>query len=73
VELATANPVRLMQEEAKGCGPGADKEVLTSIANLRGSLEVRLGAAEKKVVMGNRAEWIWKPAEQYFPGAVTDG
>jgi hypothetical protein len=59
-----------MQEEAKGYGPGADKKVLASIANLRGSLEARLGAAEKKVVMGDGAEWTWKPAEQYFPGAV---
>lgn len=26
--------------------------------------------AEKKVVMGDGAEWIWNLAEQYFPGAV---
>jgi hypothetical protein len=28
------------------------------------------GRAEKKVVMGDGAEWIWNLAEQYFPGAV---
>jgi hypothetical protein len=27
--------------------------------------------AEKKVVMGDGAEWIWNLAEQYFPGAVS--
>ena len=26
--------------------------------------------AEKKVVMGDGAEWIWNLAEQHFPGAV---
>lgn len=26
--------------------------------------------AEKKVVMGDGAEWIWNQAEQHFPGAV---
>jgi len=26
--------------------------------------------AEKKVVMGDGAEWIWNLAEQYFPGAI---
>jgi hypothetical protein len=26
--------------------------------------------AEKKVVLGDGAEWIWNLAEQYFPGAV---
>ena len=26
--------------------------------------------AEKKVVMGDGAEWIWNLADQYFPGAV---
>jgi hypothetical protein len=26
--------------------------------------------AQKKVVMGDGAEWIWNLAEQYFPGAV---
>jgi hypothetical protein len=26
--------------------------------------------AEKKVVMGDGAEWIWNLAEQYFPGAL---
>src|ERR1700685_1591993 len=26
--------------------------------------------AEKKVVMGDRAEWIWNLADQHFPGAV---
>ena len=28
------------------------------------------GRAEKKVVMGDGAEWIWNLAEPYFPGAV---
>ena len=28
------------------------------------------GRAEKKVVMGDGAEWIWNLAEQHFPGAV---
>jgi hypothetical protein len=27
-------------------------------------------SAEKKVVMGDGAEWIWKVAQDYFPGAV---
>ena len=26
--------------------------------------------AEKKVVMGDGAEWIWNLADQYFPGAI---
>ena len=26
--------------------------------------------AEKKVVMGDGAEWIWNLAEQHFPGAM---
>jgi len=26
--------------------------------------------AEKKVVMGDGAEWIWNLAEQHFPGAI---
>ena len=26
--------------------------------------------AQKKVVMGDGAEWIWNLAEQHFPGAV---
>src|SRR5207245_3893306 len=26
--------------------------------------------AEKKVVMGDGAEWIWNLAEQHFPGAL---
>ena len=26
--------------------------------------------AEKKVVIGDGAEWIWNLAEQHFPGAV---
>src|SRR6202161_2229411 len=26
--------------------------------------------AQKKVVMGDGAEWIWNLAEQYFPGAI---
>jgi len=28
------------------------------------------GRAEKKVVMGDGAEWIWNLAEPYFPGAI---
>ena len=28
------------------------------------------GRAEKKVVMGDGAEWIWNLAEQHFPGAI---
>lgn len=28
------------------------------------------GRAEKKVVMGDGAEWIWNLAEQYFPSAI---
>jgi hypothetical protein len=27
--------------------------------------------AEKKVVMGDGAEWIWNLAEPYFPGAAV--
>jgi len=28
------------------------------------------GRAEKQVVMGDGAEWIWNIAEEHFPGAV---
>jgi hypothetical protein len=33
-------------------------------------MEARLEPAERKVVMGDGAEWIWNLADQYFPGAT---